>query len=171
MKKQTWELAPKHSTIQFKVKYLQISNVTGYFHKFSGTVATDEFFSAPEISILIEANSIETYNDKWNDQLRSAEFFAPELYPQISFISSDGCRKRSGRIWEITGQLTIKETSRPVTLLINFSDIKEDRKRPTALFHLFGTINRRDFGFDKLDEKEIGDEILLNAEIFLVRTP
>jgi polyisoprenoid-binding protein YceI len=171
MKKQTWELAPKHSTIQFKVKYLQISNVTGYFHKFSGTIATDEFFRAPEVSILIEADSIETYSDKWNARLRSEDFFATELYPQISFLSSDECRKSSGQIWEITGQLTIKKTSRPVTLLINFSDIKEDRKRPTALFHLYGTISRRDFGFDKMDEKEIGDEILLNAEVFLLRKP
>ncbi len=171
MKKQTWELAPKHSSIQFKVKYLQISNVTGYFQKFSGTVATDEFFSAPEVSLFIEADSIETHNDKWNDQLRSEEFFATDRYPQIRFTSRDGCRKSSGKIWEMTGLLTIKEVSHPVTLLINFSDIKEDRKRPTALFHLFGTFSRRDFGFDKMDEKEIGDEILLNAEVFLVRKP
>ncbi len=169
MKKQIWELAPKHSTIQFKVKYLQISNVTGYFQKFSGTVATDEFFSAPEVSLLIEASSIETHNNKWNEGLK--ELFAAELYPHISFTSKDGCLKSSGKIWEMSGLLTIKEISLPVTLLINFSDIKEDRKRPTALFHLFGTISRSDFGFDNMDEKEIGDEILLNAEVFLVRKP
>jgi polyisoprenoid-binding protein YceI len=167
MNQQFWSILPKRSFLQFRVSYLQISNINGSFLRLSGTVAADEDFQDPVINLQIEARSIETYDPRRNAKLRSEQFLFAERYPNLEFISADGCRKSSGMIKELTGDLTVRGKRIPVTLLVNFSANKIYRKRPAALFGLFGTVSRSALGLGRADG-EIGDEIHLNAVVFLV---
>jgi polyisoprenoid-binding protein YceI len=165
MNQQFWDILPKRSSLQFRVSYLQISNINGSFSKLSGKVVTDEALRYPVVELLIEARSIETFDPRRNAKLRSEQFLFAERYPYLSFASSDGCR--SGMIKEVTGELTVREKRQAITLLVNFSEQRVYRKKPAVLFRLFGTVSRSAMGLGDA-EGEIGDEIHLNAEIFLV---
>jgi polyisoprenoid-binding protein YceI len=149
---------------------MQISNISGSFLRFKGSVRSDELFRDPEISMEIESNSIETLSAKLNSELLSDPFLAAERRPYIKFHSVAGCRQSAGKIWELTGQLTVRDTCRDITLVINYSGTNEDGKGRTALFHLFGDISRSDFGLICLtDENDVSDRVQVNAEILMVR--
>ena len=154
MKKVVWELSVKNSLIHFKVKYLRISNITGQFLKFKGEVIADEFFNHPQVHLFIDANSVGAIQ-----------------HPVIEFNSVDGCRQSSGKIWELTGNVVANEMKSPLTLVVNFSDIKEGRRKPTANFHLFGKISRKRIGLVCTDEEDVSDELNIYAEIFLTMRP
>lgn len=169
MKKHVWRISNKNSAIHFKAKYLRISSISGYFSKFKGTVVTEDFFKNPSVSLVIDSMSIETFDEKLDSILRSEAFFPKGKGQGIEFISMGGCKQSSGKIWELTGELVIEELRKPLTLIVNFSDIKEHLKRPVALFYLFGKIGLKEMGLGVFHEKGIGDEILLNAEIFMYK--
>jgi polyisoprenoid-binding protein YceI len=101
--------------------------------------------------------------------LKSEAFFSKGKGHSIEFVSKGGCKQSSGKIWELTGELVIKELRKPLTLIVNYSDIKEHLKRPVALFYLFGKISLKEMGLGVFHEKGISDEILLNAEIFMFK--
>jgi polyisoprenoid-binding protein YceI len=165
--KLTWEIAPKNSLLQFKTKWFGISSIAGQFSKFHAIVKADQFFSNPEIHLLIETGSAETPDEKWNKYLRASEFLAAESFPYIEFASVGGCRQQSGKIWELTGDLSIKGTTKSLTMIVNLSDIIKEKKKTTAVFHLFGTISRKDFALHCPQEEDIADEVQLNAIITL----
>lgn len=171
MAKHVWEISNKYSTIHFKLKYFEISNIIGAFLKFSGKVITDEFFINSAITFNIEAGSVETLNMDRNAKLRSGGFLSAAKHPFIKFISVGGCKQSVGKIWEVTGDLTLKEITKPVTLVIHSSDVKKNIKKPVAIFRLFGKINRKDFEFGDFNDKEIGNDIHVNAEIYMVKKP
>ncbi|HVA98764.1 MAG TPA: YceI family protein, partial [Bacteroidia bacterium] len=83
-----WVLDPTHSEMQFKVKHLMISTVTGQFNKFEGSFETeDENFSAAKAQISIDVNSISTNNEQRDGHLKTADFFDMTNFPKITFVS------------------------------------------------------------------------------------
>src|ERR1700740_940154 len=84
-----WSIDPMHSEVQFKVKHLVISTVTGSFTNFQGTVETegDDFRNA-KISFSLDVNSINTSQEQRDGHLKSADFFDAEQYPHITFEST-----------------------------------------------------------------------------------
>src|SRR5688572_32160233 len=84
-----WVLDPMHSEVQFKVKHLVISTVTGSFKKFEGTMETgnDDFTNA-NITFSLDVNSIDTNQDQRDGHLKGADFFDAEKYPAITFQST-----------------------------------------------------------------------------------
>ncbi|MEI7471103.1 MAG: YceI family protein [Chitinophagaceae bacterium] len=171
MATKTWVVDPIHSEIQFKIKHLMITNVTGSFPIFTVTASTEEEdFRNAAIHFTADTASIHTGNEQRDGHLKSADFFAAEQYPQIKFAAT----KYSAVEQELEGDLTIKEVTKSVKLLVEFGGVVKDPYGNTkAGFTITGKINRKDFGLTWSAVTEAGgivvsDEVRINCEIQLV---
>src|SRR5215471_2818221 len=103
-----WAIDPAHSEIQFKVKHLLISTVTGSFKSFRGQVTSDgDDFENAEIEFTIDVDSIHTNQEMRDNHLRSGDFFEASVYPTIHFRSTS-FKKLQGNEFLLTGELTMK---------------------------------------------------------------
>jgi polyisoprenoid-binding protein YceI len=157
-----WVLDPMHSEVQFKVKHLVISTVTGSFKSFSGEVsAQGDTFEGAEVDFSLEVSSIDTNQEMRDTHLKSAEFFDTEKYPNITFKSTSFTGEK------LTGNLTIKDVTKPVTLDVEFGGSATDfYGNLKAGFEVTGKINRKDFGltWDGITEAGaivVGEEVKL----------
>jgi len=166
-----WAIDTLHSEIQFKVKHLVISTVTGSFKQFDGEMVIDgDELENAKVQFEIEANSIDTNQEMRDNHLRSADFFETEKFPKISFESS-AFKKLTEEKYSLTGSLTIRDVTREVELDVEYGGSGKDAygviKRG---FEVTGKINRKDFGltYNALTEAgglTIGEEIKLLANI------
>src|ERR1700743_1574645 len=142
-----WSIDPMHSEVQFKVKHLVISTVSGFFKSFEGSVETDnENFEHANIDFSIDINSIDTTQPARDEHLKSAEFFDAATYPHIKFKSTS-FKKIGDDDYALTGNLTIKDVTKPVTLDVEFGGSAADFYGNTkAGFEVTGKINRKEFG-------------------------
>jgi len=142
-----WVLDPMHSEVQFKVKHLVISTVSGFFKSFEGELDTEnDDFSDAKISFSLDINSIDTNQSQRDEHLKSAEFFDAEKYPKISFKSTSFTKSGDDE-YKLAGDLTVKDVTKPVTLDVEFGGAADDFYGNTkAGFEITGKINRKDFG-------------------------
>ncbi len=167
-----WTLDPAHSEIQFKVKHLMISTVTGQFNNFSGTIETigDDFTSA-RIEFTADVNSISTNNEQRDAHLKAADFFDAENYPQLSF-TGEKLEKINEEDYKLYGILTIRGVSKKVVIDAGYGGIAVDPWGNTRVgFSISGKVNRQDYSisFGAVTETGgllVGDEVKLlgNAE-------
>jgi polyisoprenoid-binding protein YceI len=117
----SWNLDPSHTSITFHTKALWVLKVKGTFKAIEGkgTVGADGSVSG---SIVFDAASVDTKNKKRDDHLRTADFFEVTVYPTIDFTVDAAHPKGSGK-FELTGNLTIRQSTQPVTLLSDLSVI------------------------------------------------
>lgn len=177
MASNTWVLDPTHSEIQFKVKHLMITNVTGSFGSFQATAtASADDFSDAAIAFSADTESISTGNEQRDAHLKSADFFDAATFPKISF-SAASFTKKDDENYVLSGNLTIKDQTHPVTLSVEFGGVVKDPYGNTkAGFTLNGKINRQQFGLTWSAVTEAGgvlvsDEVKIQAEIQLVLQP
>ena len=170
-----WVLDPTHSEIGFKIKHLMITNVSGNFNKFEVNAETVENdFTKAKINVDIEVESINTNNSQRDQHLRTADFFEAEKYPNITFRSTK-VEKLDDENYTISGNLTIKETTKPVKLELEYGGITKDPYgNVKAGFSLSGKINRHDFGVSYNAVLEtggvaLGEDIKIHGEIQLVK--
>ena len=170
-----WVLDPTHSEIGFKIKHLMITNVSGNFNKFEVKAETNgEDFSNAKVSADIEVESINTNNSQRDAHLRTADFFEAENYPLISFRSTR-IEKLDESTYTLAGNLTIKKTTKPVKLALEYGGVTKDPYgNYKAGFSLSGKINRHDFGVSYNAVLEtggvaLGEEIKIHGEIQLVK--
>ncbi len=170
-----WVIDPMHSEVQFKVKHLVISTVTGSFKNFEGTVETEgDDFSNAKINFSVDVNSINTNQEQRDGHLKSADFFDAEKYPHITFESTS-VTKESDEDYKLTGNLTIKGVTNPVTLEVEHGGIAADFYGNTkAGFEIEGKINRKAFGltWDGVTEAGsivVGEDIKLHINIQLAK--
>ncbi len=171
-----WAVDPTHSEIQFKVKHMMITNVTGYFKTFNLEVETegDDFEKAQSIVFTADVNSIDTNNAQRDTHLKSADFFDAENHGQIKFTGKK-FEKTGEDSAKLHGDLTIRGTTKPVTVEVEMSDIVVDPYGQTKVgFSVSGKINRKDFGLTWSAVTEAGnvvvsDEIRVLGEIQLVK--
>jgi polyisoprenoid-binding protein YceI len=172
MASKNWVIDPAHSEIQFKIRHLVISTITGSFRVFSGTMATpqhDDFTNA-SFALKIDVYSIDTNNTQRDEHLKSADFFEADTYPEIIFQSSD-FKHIEGDEHELTGALTIKDVTKTVVLNVLFGgEAKDGFGINRAGFEITGTINRNDFNIHASDVTEagglvLGEDIKLHANI------
>jgi polyisoprenoid-binding protein YceI len=172
----TWKLDPAHSEVQFKVKHLMITTVTGYFKTFDLEVVTeneDDFSSASKIVFTAEIDSIDTNNQQRDTHLKSADFFDAENHPQIKFVGKD--YTTDGEDGTLSGDLTIRGTTKQVTVKVEFGGTVVDPYGQTkAGFTVSGKISRKEFGLlwnavTEAGQVVVSDEIKLMAEIQLVK--
>ncbi len=142
-----WTLDPMHSEVQFKVKHLVISTVTGSFKKFEGKAVTEgEDFENAEIDFTLDVESIDTNQEQRDTHLKSADFFDAATYPKIVFKSTS-FKKTGDEEFTLTGNLTVRDVTKPITLKAEYGGSATDFYGNTkAGFEVTGTINRKDFG-------------------------
>jgi len=170
----TWALDPTHSELQFKVKHLMITTVTGSLSIFSASLTTEsEDFEGAQVSFEAEANSVKTGNSDRDNHLIGADFFDSETHPKISFTSTSF--KKGGDDYILEGDLTVKGNTKPVKLNVEFGGIATDPWGNTkAGFTLTGKINRSDFGLTWNAALETGgvmvsEEVKLAGELQFVK--
>jgi len=168
-----WSIDPMHSEVQFKVKHLVISTVSGFFKSFEGSLESDdEDFEHAKIEFSIDINSIDTNQSQRDEHLKSAEFFDVATYPHIKFRSTS-FKKTDDDEYELKGDLTIKNVTNPVSLNVEFGGSAADFYGNTkAGFEITGKINRKEFGltWDGVTEAGsivVGEDIKLtiNAQL------
>ncbi|MCZ2475078.1 YceI family protein [Aquirufa ecclesiirivi] len=171
----TWALDPTHSEIQFKVKHLMITNVTGGFTDFNvNAESSDETFSDAKINFTAKASSISTGNEQRDAHLASADFFEADKFENISF-NSTGIEKSSDDEFNLLGNLTIKDVTKPVKIHVEFGGVAKDPwGNLKAGFTINTKINRTDFGLNWNAALETGgvlvsEEIKIAGEIQLVK--
>lgn len=174
MTKAKWNVDTAHSTVEFTVRHMMISNVKGTFNEFQGTIEADPYdLTDASIDFTIDANSIETRKSDRDNHLRSAEFFDVENYPNLSFKATT-IDKTSDNTYDITGDFTIKDTTKPVTFHVTFEGIAKDPMSGDEAAGFTGNtkINRKDFGLTWNAALETGgvvvsDEVKITIEIQL----
>lgn len=141
-----WVLDPMHSEVQFKVKHLVISTVTGTFNMFDGSLETEtEDFSGAQIDFSLDVNSVYTNQTDRDNHLKSADFFNAESFPKITFKSTSFTK--DGDDYKLEGHLTIKDVTKLVTLDVEFGGTATDfYGNVKAGFEVTGKINRKEFG-------------------------
>lgn len=137
----SWKIDPTHSEIEFKVKHMMISTVTGSFGEFDATVEADkENFEDAKFSFNTKIDSINTKNGDRDTHLKSEDFFHAEKHPTLSFESKSFDGEK------MIGDLTIKNITKEVVLNVDFNGIAVDPYGQTkAGFEAEGTISRKDF--------------------------
>src|SRR5690606_28305807 len=122
----TWVIDPAHSELGFKVKHMMITSVKGHFEKFEATAtAEDDDFSNVQVTVTIDASSIQTGVGDRDTHLRSDDFFNAEAFPQIRFVSTN-IRRKDHDEYELTGDLTIRDVTRPIKLDVELGGIVQD---------------------------------------------
>ncbi len=166
-----WVIDPMHSEVQFKVKHLVISTVTGFFKSFEGSMeTTNDDFDGAEIDFAIDIDSINTNQTQRDEHLKSADFFDAAKHPQITFKSTS-FKKVDDDDYKLTGNITIKDVTKPVTLDVEFGGAADDFYGNTkAGFEITGKINRKDFGltWDGITEAGsvvVGEDIKLMINV------
>jgi polyisoprenoid-binding protein YceI len=170
-----WTVDPMHSLVQFKVRHLMITNVTGTFQHFDGTIeAEGEDFQKGKVNFTIKVDSIDTTNDQRDTHLKGDDFFSADKFPEIKFVSTS-FKKLSGEEFELTGNLTIRDKTNPVTFNVEYGGVAQDFYGNTkAGFSVTGKIARKDFGLVWNGVTEAGsvvvsDEVKLSADLQFLR--
>ncbi|PYF75543.1 YceI family protein [Pedobacter nutrimenti] len=169
-----WVLDPTHSELQFKVKHLMITTVTGKLNDFSAELVSQaDDFNDAQVSFEAKTSSIDTGNTDRDNHLKSGDFFDAEKYPVISFKST--ALVKDGDDYKLTGELTLKEVTKSVKLDVEFGGIATDPwGNVKAGFTLSGKIKRTDFGLNWNAALETGgvmvsEEVRIMAELQFVK--
>jgi len=168
--KTAWKLDSSHSIVEFSAKHLMITTVKGRITDLEGTIYTDENDpKSSSVEATLKTASIDTRTDQRDQHLRSADFLNVVVYPEIKFRST---RIEGGKQeFKLTGDLTIKDVTRPITLDVTFEGQTKDPWGGERVgFSATGKIDRRDFGltWNQLLETggvAVGNDIKIGIEI------
>ena len=167
----TYEIDSSHSSAQFSVKHLMISNVRGEFSKVSGSVVYDPTNpAATKIDAVIDATTINTREEKRDAHLKSSDFFDTDNFPTLTFTSKQ-VRESNGRL-QVKGDLTMRGVTREVVL--NIDGPTPEIKDPWGNTRIGATattkINRKDWGLGWNQVLEaggiaVGEEVTITLDI------
>jgi len=157
-----WVLDPSHSEVEFKVKHMMISNVSGKFTKFDATVETEgEDFMTAKATFTADIDSINTGSDQRDGHLKSVDFFDAANFPQLKFVATKYENVDNDGSYEIWGDLTIRGITRNIKLDAEFGGVIKDPWGNTrAGISVNGKINRKDFGLTWSGVTEAGSLIV-----------
>jgi len=170
-----WNIDPSHSSAQFTVRHLAISNVSGAFTKMSGSVSlNDKDITQSQVNATIDASSIDTRQPDRDKDLRSPNFLDVEKYPTLEFKSKRIVK--SGDKLQLVGDLTLHGTTREVTLDIDgpTPELADPWGNLRRGFSATTTINRKDYGVVwnntlKTGEAVVGDNVKIQLDVELVK--
>lgn len=172
----TWSIDPDHSTAQFKVRHLMISNVKGVFEKTSGTLNLDDKdITKSKVEVSIDIASINTNIKKRDDHLRSPDFFDAAKFPTMTFVSTRVEKAGKDKL-KVTGNLTIKGVSKVVVLSVDgpTGEVKDPWGNGRRGASATTTINRKDFGvsWNKTMDNGgmvVGEDVAIQLEVEFVK--
>jgi polyisoprenoid-binding protein YceI len=142
----TWEIDPAHSELAFVARYLMVTKVRGVFREFSGTLHIAEKPEDSWVEVTIQAASIDTSTPDRDKHLRSADFLDVERFPELGFKSTK-VELTGDTGLQVTGDLTIRDVTKPVVLDAEFQGMAKDPWGGTrAAFSATTEIDREEFG-------------------------
>jgi polyisoprenoid-binding protein YceI len=172
----TYEVDTTHSHVGFSVRHLMVAKVRGQFTSFRGTIRIAENPAQSSATSLIDVASIDTHDDQRDAHLRSADFFDVDNYPQMTYhtthiaLAGDGSER-----WAVTGDLTIKDVTRPVMLWVTFEGGTIDPWGNTRIaLTATGEIDREEWGLTWNQALEtggvvLGKKVTLDIEVEAIR--
>ena len=171
----TWNIDPAHSTAQFTVRHLAISNVTGNFTKVTGSIVLNEKdITQSQVSASVDVSSVDTRVEARNKDLKSPNFFDGEKYPTIEF-KSKRIVSGGGKL-QVIGDLAIHGTTREVTLDVDgpTAELADPWGTSRRGISATTTINRKDFNLMynnllKTGEAVVGDNVKIQIDAEMVK--
>lgn len=170
-----WALDAGHSSVDFSVKHMMIANVKGTFKDFDATIEADPAdLTTANIEFSVETASVDTRNNDRDAHLRSGDFFDVENHPKMAFKSTSITKKDDGE-YDVTGDLTIKGTTKPQTFSVTFEGSGKDPwGNEKAGFSVEGSINRSDYGLTWNAALEtggvlVGDKVKISLDVQAAR--
>jgi polyisoprenoid-binding protein YceI len=172
----TWNLDPTHSSADFKVKHLMISNVKGHFSKLSGTLTLDEAdVTKSHIEATLDATSLETRDAQRDGHLKSPDFFDVEKYPTLSFKSTSIQVAGVGEL-AVEGDLTIRDVTGPVVFSVEGPTpaTKDPWGNLRVAITATTKISRKEFGLTWNAALEtggfmVGDEVTITLDVEFIK--
>ncbi len=170
-----WTIDPAHSKVQFSVRHMVISEVTGEFKSFRMNLenANDKLESG-RIEFTIDASTIDTGIADRDNHLKSADFFDVEKFPEIKFRSTE-IKKVDDENYKMIGALTIKDVTKPVELDVNFGgQVSDPWGNLRAGYKIQGSLNRFDYNLNWNNLIEaggavVGKTVKINSDIEIVK--
>jgi polyisoprenoid-binding protein YceI len=174
----TWQIDPQHSSAQFAVRHLGLSTVRGSFSKLSGTmVLDDQDITKSSVEVTIDVNTVDTREPDRDKDLRSERFFDVTHFPTMTFKSKKVEQLAPGKL-RVTGDLTIRGTSREVTLDVDgpTNPVKDPWGNQRLAATAATKINRQDYGVKwnaKLDNGGVvvGDDVNITLDVEMIQKP
>jgi polyisoprenoid-binding protein YceI len=170
----TWRIDPAHSSIEFEVKHMMIATVRGRFKDFEGTIEAAPDINDSRVYGTVKAASIDTNQPQRDEHLRSPDFLDVERYPEIRFESTH-IEPLGGPKYRITGELTIRDQTRAVTLDSTVEGAEKDPWGHDRVgISVRGAIKRSDFGLRWNQALEtggfvLGEEVKILIDVSAVR--
>jgi polyisoprenoid-binding protein YceI len=171
----SYTIDPTHSRIGFVARHAMVTKVRGSFNEFAGTGYLDaDNPAASHVEITIQAASIDTRNADRDGHLRSNDFFDMETYPEIRFASTS-VERVDDVTYRVTGDLTIKDTTKPVTVDFEYTGAATDPFGNERVgFEGSTTVNRKDWGVNWNAALDAGgvlvsEKVTLEFEVSAVR--
>jgi polyisoprenoid-binding protein YceI len=172
----TWQIDPAHTSVEFTVRHMMISNVKGQFENTSGTItANGNDAASAKIDASIDASSIDTRVDGRDAHLKSADFLDVAKYPAITFKSTKVEAEGPGK-WKVTGNLTLHGVTNPVVLEVEATGvpIHDPMGNTRAGASATAKIKRSDFGltWNKALESGgvvVGDEVAISIDVEAIK--
>ncbi|ASM39896.1 polyisoprenoid-binding protein [Campylobacter sp. RM12327] len=154
-----------HSSIGFKIKHMQVSNVKGFFTDHTSIIDFDENKKYPnKIESIIKVASVNTGIEKRDNHLRTADFFDAQKFPEMKFVMKEFIPGDESE-GKIKGDMTVKGVTKPITLNYDFGGITKNKDGKNMIgFSLDGEIKRSDFGVGE-QSVMVGDKVNINIEI------
>jgi polyisoprenoid-binding protein YceI len=174
----TWNIDRAHTGVIFSVSHMVISEVSGYFREFDGKLtSTKDDFEDSQVEVTVKTGSINTDNETRDKHLKSADFFDAAKFPEMTFISKS-FKKTGEDTYDMTGDLTIKGTTKTITLETKLNGVIKDPYGNTRSgWKASSSVNRFDYGLSWNNLLETGGlivgkevKITINAEFFFPKS-
>jgi polyisoprenoid-binding protein YceI len=170
----TWKVDPTHSELSFSIRHM-VSRVRGQFDTWTGTIIADpNDWNAASVEVVAQASTIDTNNERRDEDLRSPNHFDAEANPTVTFKSTKVTRFAGDSV-QVAGNLTIHGVTKPVVLRGHFNGMTGAPGKRRAGFEAETTINRQDFNmtWNRIVEGSsmLGDEVKIEIDIAAVEQP
>src|SRR3954469_15328308 len=141
-----YEIDPAHTAVEFVGRHLMITKVRGRFGDVRGRITIGDEPERSHVEVEIGAASVSTGNDDRDAHLKNEDFFDVEHFPTITFAST-AVKALPGNTWELDGNLTVRDVTRPVTMQVDFDGGTESPFGDQRIgFSAATDVNREDFG-------------------------
>lgn len=170
----TWKVDPTHSELSFSIRHM-VSRVRGQFDTWTGTIIADpNDWNTASVEVVAQTSTIDTNNERRDEDLRSPNHFDAEANPTVTFKSTKVTRYAGDSV-QLAGNLTIHGVTKPVVLRGHFNGMTGAPGKRRAGFEAETTINRQDFNmtWNRIVEgtSMLGDEVKIEIDIAAVEQP
>ncbi|HEX2701313.1 MAG TPA: YceI family protein [Acidimicrobiales bacterium] len=141
----TWVIDPSHSSVEVVARHMMISKVRGRFDTFAGTIVVAETPEESSVELTVDAASISSADARRDEHLRNPDFLDTARYPQITFRSTSIEPATKGH-WAVTGDLTVRDVTRSVTVDVELEGVGAAYGGPRAVLSATAEVDREDFG-------------------------